>query len=231
MITAIGNNFGAGLIKFKAYSTENILVLNGKVDVDVTNPDFLAASQLEIYLPDQPIRKSAETVVYMLMKREETLPCATVLRCRLVIEKCSLYQEYGNFSLLFYCAMVPKGEVGPFTFEGVTQLSASSETGSVSIDRSVCVVHEHWVGLFIKFLYCKTSYQGADFDFIVTGLPDDIVADVPIIEWDNSGYKGNPVMIANVVGPHFSIVAPSFDASNNHTGKFTKAFFVRGDND
>ena len=52
MITATGNNFGAGTITFRAYSTEDILVLNGKVEVDVSSQAFLNASQLEIYLPN-----------------------------------------------------------------------------------------------------------------------------------------------------------------------------------
>ena len=55
MITATGNNFGAGTITFRAYSTEDILVLNGKVEVDVSSQAFLNASQLEIYLPNQPM--------------------------------------------------------------------------------------------------------------------------------------------------------------------------------
>lgn len=236
MIIATGNNFGAGEIKLKAYSTADILVLNGKVDIDVSDPEFLAASQLEIFLPNQPMRKSAETAVYMVGKRQNILPCATLVKCRLknhntlVIEKCRLYQYYGNFSLLFCCAMVPKGEVGPFNFEGVTQVSVSSQTATVDIQKSSCVVRDKWAALFIEFGYCKTAERQQDFDFTVTGLPSDIAADVPIIEPRSSGYDGCPIMIANVVGTHFDIVSPSYDASSPYMGKFMKAFFVRGDN-
>ena len=236
MITATGNNFGAGAITFRAYSTEDILVLNGKVEVDVTSPEFLAASQLEIYLPTQPMRKSAETSVFMVGKRQNILPTATLAKCRLknyntlVIEKCPVYQYYGNFSLVFCCAMVPKGEVGPFTIEGETNISISSENATVGIQKSTCIVRDHWASLFLLFAECKTPEREHDFSFTITGLPNDISGEVPIINPRNSGYTGNPVMMATVNGPVFSVVSPSYDASDPYNGKFMKAFFVRGDN-
>ena len=236
MITAIGNNFGAGEITFKAYSSADILVLNGKVDVDVSAPEFVAASQLEIYLPNQPMRKSAETAVYMLINKQDIPPFATIIRCRLknsntlVIEKCSLYQNYGNFSLLFCCAMVPKGEVGPFSFEGVTTATLQAQSGYEILNRSNCVVREHWAALFIEFSNCYTTQGPINFYFQILGLPDDIEADVPIISYNNEGYDGNPIMIANVVGPQFSIISPNYEVAKQRGVKFIKAFFVRGDN-
>lgn len=236
MITATGNNFGAGTITFRAYSTEDILVLNGKVEVDVSSQAFLNASQLEIYLPNQPMRKSAETAVFMVGKKQGILPTATLVKCRLknnntlVIEKCRLYQYYGNFSLVFCCAMVPKGEVGPFTYEGATSISISSQNATVGIFKSTCVVREHWACIFLLFAACKTEERQQDFDFTITGLPNDISGEVPIINPRNSGYDGNPVMMATVNGPVFSVVSPSYDASDPYDGKFFKAFFVRGDN-
>ncbi len=235
MITATGNNFGAGTISFKAYASADVVVLNGKIDVDVTTPEFLAASQLEIYLPDLPMRKSADTAVFMEMTRQGNLPFATIAKARLknyntlVIEKCRLYEYYGNFSLIFACAFVPKGEVGPFTFEGITEISASSSDATVDLYHKTCVVRDNWVALFIEFSNCHAAERTDPFSFTITGLPNDIAAEVPIMVPYGSGYDGTVIMQATVNGPSFSVAAPSYDAGGPYSGKFMKAFFVRGD--
>ena len=51
MITAIGNNFGAGQISLKDYQNEKLVVLNGKFSFNNKAEAFLSASVLEIYLP------------------------------------------------------------------------------------------------------------------------------------------------------------------------------------
>ena len=84
--------------------------------------------------------------------------------------------------------------------------------------------------VFLLFAECKTEEREQDFDFTITGLPNDISGEVPIINPRTSGYDGNPVMMATVNGPVFSVVSPSYDASDPYNGKFMKAFFVRGDN-
>ena len=58
MITAIGNNFGAGQISLKDYQNEKLVVLNGKFSFNNKAEAFLSASVLEIYLPELSIPKS-----------------------------------------------------------------------------------------------------------------------------------------------------------------------------
>ncbi len=236
MITAIGNNFGAGTITFKAYSSPDILVLNGRIDVSASDPDFLAAEELEIYLPDQPMKKSADTAVYLGMKMTTTWPFATIVKARLknyntiVIEKCPLYPFYGDFSLIFACAFVPKGEVGPFTIEGVTAVSATSSDATINVRHSTCVVREHWASLFMAFNSLTGPDETSPFSFNVTGLPDDIEAEIPIIAHGGYQYSGSPIMMANVSGTLFQIPQPLEVPMSPYTGIFLKAFFVRGDN-
>lgn len=237
MINATGNNFGAGAISFKAYSTADIVVLNGKVEVDASAPEFLAASQLEIYVPDLPMRKSASTAVFMVMKRQGTLPFATIVESRIknyntiVIEKVRLYQYYGNFSLVFACAYVPKGEVGPFAIEGGTSITASSENATVNLYRSSCVIRDHWVSLFAQFNSLNGPERTDPFSFTIPQMPSDIAADVPIVVHSGSGYDGSVIMMAEVSGQTFNVPSPSYDAGMPYGTKFIKAFFVRGDNE
>ena len=65
MFNSIGNNFGAGQITFKDYQAENYVVLNSKFTFDPTNADYQACDQLEIYVPDLTIDRSAVGGVFI----------------------------------------------------------------------------------------------------------------------------------------------------------------------
>lgn len=236
MITATGNNFGAGTITFKAYATSDIVVLNGSVDVNASSQAFLDASILEIYVPDLPMRKSAPTAVFMVMKKQGTLPFATLVEARIknkntiAIEKCRLYQYYGNFTLNFCCAFVPKGEVGPFSIEGETSITASSDNATVDLYKSTCVIRPNWVSVFAQFNSLNGPERTDPFSFTIPQMPSDIAADIPIVVHNSDGYDGSVIMMAEVSGQTFSVPAPSYDAGMQYGTKFFKAFFVRGDN-
>ena len=236
MITSTGNNFGAGAISFKSYGCADIVVLNGKVEVSASAPEFLAASTLEIYVPDLPMRKSALTSVFMVMRRGTSLPFATIVKAwiknknTICVEKCRLYQYYGDFSLLFACAFVPKGEVGPFSYEGITTVTASSSDATIQLAKSSCIIREHWVSLFALFYSLNGPERTDAFSFTMPELPGDIAAEIPIVVHGGDGYDGSVIMMAEVSGPVFSVPAPSYDAGGPYGTKFLKAFFVRGDN-
>lgn len=84
-ITATGNNFGAGDIRFQAFIEENYLILNSEVSFDPSNAQYQAVSQLEIYVPDLPIGKSAITGMLMfgtLTERRTARPSRRVFKTR-----------------------------------------------------------------------------------------------------------------------------------------------------
>lgn len=64
MITATGNNFGAGTIQLKDYQNSNMVILNGRIALDPTDEAYIAAQQLEIYVPDLMLLKSTMTAVF-----------------------------------------------------------------------------------------------------------------------------------------------------------------------
>ena len=70
MITAIGNNFGAGQISLKDYQNEKLVVLNGKFSFNNKTEAFLSASVLEIYLPELSIPKSGMSGCYIMFESE-----------------------------------------------------------------------------------------------------------------------------------------------------------------
>lgn len=236
MITATGNNFGVGAITFKAYATSDIVVLNGTVDVDVSSQAFLNAKELEIYVPDLPMRRSAPTSVFMVMKNQGIIPFATILEARIknkntiTIEKTYHHEYYGNFSLNFCCAFVPKGEAAPFSIEGETAITASSENADLVLEKSTCIIREHWVSIFAVFNALNAPERTDPFSFTIPELPSDIAADIPIVVHGYDRFSGSCIMMAEVSGQTFNVPDPSYDANAPYSDKFFKAFFVRGDN-
>ena len=70
MITAIGNNFGAGQISLKDYQNEKLVVLNGKFSFNNKTEEFLTASVLEITVPALSIPKSGMSGCYIMFQSE-----------------------------------------------------------------------------------------------------------------------------------------------------------------
>ena len=67
MITLTMNNFGCGSITLKDYQSAAICVLNGKITVDPTHPDYMAATRLELDLPaDFAMPKSAMSTAILV---------------------------------------------------------------------------------------------------------------------------------------------------------------------
>ena len=58
MITATGNNFGAYTIQLKDYQSDKMVVLNGRFELNPESEDYIAAKQLEKYVPDLSLPKS-----------------------------------------------------------------------------------------------------------------------------------------------------------------------------
>ena len=64
MITATGNNFGAYTIQLKDYQSDKMVILNGRLELNPESEDYIAAKQLEIYVPDLSLPKSTMTAVF-----------------------------------------------------------------------------------------------------------------------------------------------------------------------
>ena len=65
MFKSTGNNFGGPEITFKDYQGEHEIVLNAVFDYDSTNEAYRNARQLEIYVPDLTIDRSAVGGVFI----------------------------------------------------------------------------------------------------------------------------------------------------------------------
>lgn len=186
MIIATGNNFGAYTIQLKDYQSDKMVVLNGRLELNPESEDYIAAKQLEIYVPDLTLPKSTMTAVFQ-HGRSWAKPMVTALKSwikdknTIVIEKpIVLKTAAAEPELDFFCAYVPKGV--RFTPESMTPVALTLENPTLqnmSIQYQQCFITDHWVFLAIQLRNTKTPTEGEEFSFRLAGLPNDISADVP----------------------------------------------------
>lgn len=244
MFTSTGNNFGGGPVVFKDVQESNYLVLNAVVKADSDGTAYLAAEQLEIYVPDLAIDRSVACgVVCQYKERGESggypyvYDAGTILkswisdRNTIVIEKLPEFDHKGELTiwiLALYCQLNQGGN----TIRGSkTYLSFSDPNSYTSWDyESFCSIFEHWVFVYAKISY--VSWDGSKYDWAVDiqGLPSDVAAEVPIMmgaSYGNDNLGGvNPCRIEAGV---FSMKAKdrSSGFSNSSSEPFIFAYLVR----
>lgn len=117
MFKSISNNFGAPEITFRDFQTDRYAVLNARFSYDPSNEAYLAASELEIKVPDLSLSKSTDAGVFAVYRDERTYQWsdtpsryhfATVLRScirdrsTLCIEKLTDFDAYGPVTIYIY---------------------------------------------------------------------------------------------------------------------------------
>ena len=235
MITATGNNFGAYAIQLKDYQSDKMVVLNGRLELNPESEDYIAAKQLEIYVPDLALPKSTMTAVFQ-HGRSWAKPMVTALKSwikdknTIVIEKpVVLKSATAEPELDFFCAYVPKGV--RFTPEGMTPTPLTIENATLpnmSIAYQHCFVTDNWVFLAIQIRGTKTENEGDEFSFRLAGLPSGISADVPFFfnaySYSEDGSYEVPI---NIAGDRLSCVGVSGLNWSQGGVMETRVFIVR----
>jgi len=232
MITATGNNFGAGVIQLKDYQSQDIIVLNGAITYDPTNAEYRAADMLEIYLPTLSIHRSAPTAVFVRF-RDGNWDAVAVLKGwiknanTICIEKHKYYDHLTSHTLQFNCAFVPKGEHALMTFDGESTLTLEGATEKVQIYQQHCVIRPGWVMIFCDWGIFGHTSEDTEFSFNLRGLPSDIDADFPIIH-NVSQFSYSRDVKCHMAGDTLTCYGLRRYSYEIEGGKFMKAFFVRG---
>lgn len=235
MITATGNNFGAYTIQLKDYQSDKMVVLNGRLELNPKSEDYIAAKQLEIYVPDLSLPKSTMTAVFQHGK-SWAKPMVTALKSwikdknTIVIEKpIVLKSATAEPELDFFCAYVPKGV--RFTPEGMTPTPLTIENATLSnmsIAYQHCFVTDNWVFLAIQIRGTKTENEGDEFSFRLAGLPSGISADVPFFfnaySYSEDGSYEVPI---NIAGDRLSCVGITGTNWSQGGVMETRVFIVR----
>ena len=187
MINATGFNFGQGNIQFRDYQSEDMVILNGKFSYDQLNSRYREAEQLEIYVPDLSIDKSAPTAVYVHGEKNGEKYITAVKswiknKNTIALEKPPLFNssEYYN-SFDFFSAYVPKGVRFEPQLMAKTPLTITSEDiPDIYIYFNQCVVTDNWIFLALKLGNCRTATEGEQFTINLGGMPSWPIRDIPM---------------------------------------------------
>ena len=201
MFKSISSNFGAPEITFRDFQTDRYAVLNARFSYDPANEAYLAASELEIRVPDLSLSKSADAGVFAVYRDERTYQWddtpsryhfATVLRSRirdrntLCIEKLNDFDAYGPVTVYIY-AMYSALNTGENTIlsERTTLKISTAPEMSTALFTSACVVSDGWVSLNLILPYSISSVK-EDLEIVMDGFPTDAVCgELPVIGVNN----------------------------------------------
>ncbi len=179
MITATGNNFGAGEIVLKDYQRDHIIIFNGEVKFDPSNEAYRKADVLEIYFPDLSLNKSSLSGILMhgsaSPRPRGTCVKTWIKDCNTVcVEKVTAWDDEDEITLAFACAYVPKGQHRAFEPMDWMRVSLQNTVGSVSTGQTYWTMCDDWAWIALTF----NSIQQPDADtyvsFDVKDFPEDL---------------------------------------------------------
>ena len=249
MFYSVGNNFGAGPIKFREARESNFIVLNAEFKVDSRNADYAAAEVLEIYVPDLNIARSTETGVVMyfenfldwygtIYNNSSGVAVKSWIKDKntICIEKLPYFddkEEVTFFIQSMYCQL---GQGSNTILVTKLPLSDASAEGwlEFSSGDSLIVVEDDWIFMHVKLDRCQPGHASQDWDALFENMPSDISAVVPFLHtayWNGENFTG--CARVTIENQHFSV--PYTERSNSLTNSngdpFVFAFLVRGDNE
>lgn len=188
MITAIGNNFGAGQISLKDYQNEKLVVLNGKFSFNNKSKAFLNASVLEIYLPKLSIPKSGMSGCYIMFESEgkfygTTLKTWVKNRNTLCIEKLDYWSDQTDeYTIYILSLYVPKGQRGVFELGKETRLTLNNTTSNNNYGYNQhCYVDENWCTIALMTSSYNSEINPYDDVVELGGFPTDVDIELPFV--------------------------------------------------
>ena len=116
MITSIANNIGIEQVSFKSYETATLTVLTGRFNIDLTAPEYQAATVIEFKFQNLVMKKSAKSYVW-LMASGVTPNRGTILKSwikdnSLFIERISAFDNRGPLTIFVCTAYSLPGQRG-----------------------------------------------------------------------------------------------------------------------
>lgn len=179
MITATGNNFGAGEIVLKDYQRNYIIIFNGEISFSPSNEAYRNVNVLEIYFPDLSLNKSSITGILMhgsaSPRPRGTCVKTWIKDCNTVcIEKVTAWDEEEQITLCFACAYVPKGQHQTFEPMDWMRVTIENEVGSANDGQTFWAMCDDWAWLALTFNSIKQRDAETNLSFDVKEFPEDL---------------------------------------------------------
>lgn len=240
MFTAIGNNFGAGEIRFKSYQQPTYAILNARFIMDPSAPEYQAAEVLEIQVPTLSIDRSTDTVVLIGFRDRQQMygnarSYDAVGAARswikdahtICIEKLAYMEGKGPLCVYIYAMYIQLNQGLTAERHTKTALTVTPSTVCCEFHRdSFIVVKEKWVFLYIGIGTAPSGNAGQPWNGLVTNLPADVQAVIPVFG-GSSQYNPDYSALSEATLKAGSYHHPYRAGYNYGVGLF--GFFVRGD--
>ena len=240
MFNSIRNNFGAGTIQFKDVQESNYIVLNAKFTCDPSSPEYQAAEVLEITVPTLSIGRSTIAAVIACYKdrpdlygRTYVYDAGTVLKSwvkdanTLCIEKLPVFDDQTELIIYIQTLYCMLGQGGNATKGKQKSITCVSEDNYLRLDTSYtfCVVFDKWVFYHMMFSSCAWAMREKDWEAFFENLPEDINADVPIINAMNTrNDKLGGVNETHLEGGYFTFPYAERPYGLENTGNYVFSF-------
>lgn len=210
-ITAISNNFGAGVISFRTLQKDSIVIMTGEVSVNTAHPQYLSAQVLEITVPSLSIKKSAVAGLPMLasgqLPRQGTFAKTWVKdRNTICIEKISAFDSYGSFDLLFSTAYVPVGARPPFQTLTDGYMSIISEGDCVmSCSNEALSWTDDYLYIGASLRKFQGNPDGSPWSLPISSIPVYETKLAMLMPVTDSSKPGNPFYILTISGTRLHV--------------------------
>ena len=241
MFNAIGNNFGAGEIRFKSYQQPTYAILNTRFFMDTTSQEYQAADVLEITVPKLSIDRSTDSVALIVFRDRrqsygsaDSYDAGSAARSwikddhTICIEKLACMEGKGKLCVYIYSMYIQLNQGLPAERHSKLALNVTPSPICCEFYRdSFIVVKEKWVFLYIGKGTTPSGGSYQPWEGVVDNLPTDIQAIVPFYGGNNQ-YNYDYTAISEVTLKAGKYIHPYRTPSNSGTGIF--GYFVRGDN-
>lgn len=238
MISLVSNNFGGGSVTLKDYQSSGLCVLNGKIAVNTFKPEYIAASRLELDLPEGFVMPRSAISTAILFSNDYRYHYGTVLQCwiergKLCIEKLTAWDTSGSYIIYINSAFVTRGYRGEFTKATTKAVTITSDPDLYRF-QNYCYIEKdafvYFVGTFNSFPELDIHGEGP-FTLSFSGFAQDVNVEIPLIvsgDIINPNQNGSMLTSGAFLNGNLSFKYPYSARSIGGPGSFFNFFAVRG---
>lgn len=232
MITSIANNIGIEQVSFKSYETATLTVLTGRFNIDLTAPEYQAATVIEFKFQSLVMKKSAKSYVW-LMASGVTPNRGTILKSwikdnSLFIERITEFDTRGPLTIFVCTAYAMPGQRGTIEKGTIRNPIPYGQPAGIQLNSAYGYNSDGYVFLCLRFNKFSADDGSVDIEFDLADTFDDWEAYFPLV-YPNSmtDSSGQLMTMAHISGAHFSCTNITDLGATKNSGQFFVIFVAR----
>ena len=232
MITSIANNIGIEQVTFKSYESSTLTVLTGRFSIDLTAPEYQAATVIEFKFQNLVMKKSAQTYVW-LMASGVTPNRGTILRSwlkdnSLFIERISAFDNRGPLTIFVCSAYALPGQRGVLDKGIIRHPLPYGLPDGIQNNEAYGYNSEDYVFLCVRFNRFWANDGSLDIEFSLADTFDDVEAYFPLVYPESMGHtNGAPMTMVHLANATITCTNVNDVGCTKNPGQFFTAFIAR----